>query len=75
MKKTCQVVSLFMLFGSTSVKAERKYVGEIEPSVTIKALRNCFSIDCFAFPSFQFIQVSNPKSETERKSISYTFIG
>jgi len=31
LKKDSQVVSLFMLLGSTSVKAERKYVGEIEP--------------------------------------------
>jgi hypothetical protein len=30
-KKDSQVASLFMLLGSTSVKAERKYVGEIEP--------------------------------------------
>jgi len=30
-KKDSQVISLFMLSGSTSVKAERKYVGEIEP--------------------------------------------
>jgi len=30
-EKDSQVVSLFSLFGSTSVKAERKYVGEIEP--------------------------------------------
>jgi len=30
-KKDSQVVSLFTLLGSMSVKAERKYVGEIEP--------------------------------------------
>jgi len=30
-KKNSQVVSLFMLWGSTSLKAESKYVGEIEP--------------------------------------------
>ncbi len=30
-KKDSQVVSLNKLLGSTSVKAERKYVGEIEP--------------------------------------------
>jgi len=30
-KKDSQVFSLFTLLGSTSVKAERKYVGEIEP--------------------------------------------
>ncbi len=30
-KKDSQVVSLFTHLGSTSVKAERKYVGEIEP--------------------------------------------
>jgi len=30
-KKDSQVVSLFTLLGSTSVKAERKYVGEIVP--------------------------------------------
>jgi len=30
-KKDSQVVSLFTLLGSTSVKAEYKYVGEIEP--------------------------------------------
>jgi hypothetical protein len=30
-KKDSQVVSLFTLLGSTSVKAERKYVVEIEP--------------------------------------------
>jgi len=30
-KKDSQVISLFTLLGSTSVKAERKYVGEIEP--------------------------------------------
>ncbi len=31
LKKDSQVVSLFTLLGCTSVKAERKYVGEIEP--------------------------------------------
>jgi len=31
-KKDSQVVSLFTLLGSSSVKAERKYVGEIEPT-------------------------------------------
>jgi len=30
-KKDSQVVSLFTLLGSMSIKAERKYVGEIEP--------------------------------------------
>jgi len=30
-KKDSQVISLFTLLGSTSVKAERKYVGKIEP--------------------------------------------
>jgi len=30
-KKDSQVISLFTLSGSTRVKAERKYVGEIEP--------------------------------------------
>jgi len=30
-KKDSQVVCLFTLLGSTSVKAEHKYVGEIEP--------------------------------------------
>ncbi len=30
LKKDSQVVSLFTLLGSTSIKAERKYVGEIE---------------------------------------------
>ena len=30
-KKDSQVISLFMLLGSKSVKAEPKYVGEIEP--------------------------------------------
>jgi len=30
-KKDSPVVSLFMFLGSTSVKAELKYVGEIEP--------------------------------------------
>ncbi len=30
-KKDSQVISLFMLLGSTRVKAERKCVGEIEP--------------------------------------------
>jgi len=29
-KKDSQVISLFTLSGSTSVKAERKYVGEID---------------------------------------------
>jgi len=29
-EKYSQVVSIFMLSGSTSVKAERKYVGEID---------------------------------------------
>jgi len=35
-KKNSQVVSLFMLLGSTSVKAERKYVGEIEPNKKVE---------------------------------------
>ncbi len=37
-KKDSQVVSLFTLLGSSSVKAERKYVGEIEPTnvITLK---------------------------------------
>jgi hypothetical protein len=30
-EKDSQVVSIFTLLGSTSVKAERIYVGEIEP--------------------------------------------
>ncbi len=33
-KKDRQVFSLFMLLGSTSIKADRKYVGEIEPRCT-----------------------------------------
>jgi len=33
-KKESQVISLFTLSGSTSVKAEHKYVGEIEPYIT-----------------------------------------
>jgi len=32
-EKDSQVVSLFKLLGSTSIEAERKYVGEIEPRV------------------------------------------
>jgi len=32
-KKDSQVFSLFTLLGSTHVKAERKYVGEIEPCI------------------------------------------
>jgi len=32
-KKDGQVISLFTLLGSTSIKAERKYVGEIEPKI------------------------------------------
>jgi len=32
-EKDSQVVSLFTLLGSTSVKAERKYVGEIDTRI------------------------------------------
>ncbi len=38
-KKYSQVVSLFTLSGSTSVKAERKYVGEIVPGSQKTKLR------------------------------------
>ncbi len=38
-KKVSQVISLFTLLGSTSVKAERKYVGEIESRACVAAVQ------------------------------------
>jgi len=37
-KKDSQAISLYTLLGSTSVKAEREYVGEIDPCGLINQL-------------------------------------
>ena len=51
-KKDSQVVSLFTLSGSTSVKAERKYVGEID---TWSILNKLFSLfDMYIFFRYLF---------------------